>query len=258
MLIEKASTVETAAYVDDVWKGAQDTLRQEGIEFVIYLSVDQNYKNPILFTNIPHIYGDMPPENDPFLEHCCNSYAITPVGPSFLPDYKYLSADEKAFIQKASKTGFSRGLGIPMRLAGSGRFGGFMLGTRLDQDAFDSKIIPRSEEFRLFCLLVHRRLEELADAARATHDNDFRQLLIAPQDTGLDGLSPREREVAYLIARGVSRKECARLCAISPNTVSEYLKSVYKKLDINNRVELAQTVMRHPEHVSPAAHVSMP
>lgn len=237
----------------EIWDGVQDALHQEGIDFLIYLTVDAAFENPVLLTNIPSIYGQMPPQKDPFLSHCCNSYAVTHTGLSYLPDYNYLPASAKVFIENARATGFASGLGIPMRLQKSVRFGGFNLGTRLNRDDFETRIAPRAEEFRLFCLLVHRRLEELALSEPDPTPPDFRRLLIAPEDSGLFDLSPREREVAYLVARGVSRKECARLCAISPHTVSEYLKSVYKKLAINNRVELAQKFMQHREDTVPLA-----
>ena len=66
-------------------------------------------------------------------------------------------------------------------------------------------------------------------------------MMVAPGDApdGLDGLTPREREVLFLIARGLSRKECARLCQITVNTVSEYAKSAYRKMGLRNRAEVA-------------------
>lgn len=246
MLVNKATALETSAHMDEIWEGLQHALQAEGIDFLIYLTVDARFENPLLRTNIPQIYADMPPERDPFLSHCCHSYDITLTGISYLPDYDYLPDSAKAFIARARKTGFQSGMGIPMRLQSSQRFGGFNLGTRLEQSEFEATIVPRAEEFRLFCLLMHRRLEELAHANPNAVPDDFRTLLIAPEESGLASLSPREREVAYLIARGVSRKECARLCTISPHTVSEYLKSVYRKLNINNRVALTQMVLQQP------------
>lgn len=36
------------------------------------------------------------------------------------------------------------------------------------------------------------------------------------------------------MTRGCSTKEIARLCTISPNTVAEYRKSLYRKLGVRN------------------------
>jgi DNA-binding CsgD family transcriptional regulator len=53
-----------------------------------------------------------------------------------------------------------------------------------------------------------------------------------------DGLSLRELEVARQIADGLSHKEVAKLLNISPATVRNHTKSIYEKLEINNKVQL--------------------
>lgn len=54
--------------------------------------------------------------------------------------------------------------------------------------------------------------------------------------TGL-GLSPRQRQVAYLMVLGRGLKEIARLCGISPNTAKEYAAEVYRRLGVHARSE---------------------
>lgn len=244
MLAQQAAHLETLQSVEDIWTGAQSALSKHGIEFFNYLTVDQNFQNPQLLSNISEIYGERPPEQDPFLLHCCESYDITLTGAAFMAEYDYLSPESQAFISKATETGFLTGLGIPMRLRGSTRFGGFNLGTRYERDAFERRVLPKKEELRTFCLILHRRIEELASAVTAgsedNKDDGFRQLLIAPEANVLAELSAREQEVAHLIAAGYSRKESARLCGISPHTASDYIKSAYRKLGINDRVKLAK------------------
>jgi DNA-binding CsgD family transcriptional regulator len=51
-------------------------------------------------------------------------------------------------------------------------------------------------------------------------------------------LSPREREAAVLYATGESYKEIARRLALTPATVRTYLRDVYARLDVRNKVEL--------------------
>lgn len=245
MLSKRASQLEQHETIDALWTETLAALASEGAEFAVYNTVDENLQNPFVLTNIPELFDTVPPTQDPFLEHCCRSYEITLTGPGYMPSYDYLSDDAKAFITAASsKTGFQTGIGIPMRLQGSERFGGFNIGTRMDVATFERTILPRAEEFRFFCLLIHRRIEELTrDGARISED--FRDLLVAPSQPSLDTLSPREKEIIYLVAQGISRKEAARLCGISPNTVAEYTKSAYRKLGVQNRVEAANLVMRH-------------
>jgi DNA-binding CsgD family transcriptional regulator len=52
-------------------------------------------------------------------------------------------------------------------------------------------------------------------------------------------LSPREREIAVLAARGVPSREIAELLFLSVRTVNNHLQSVYGKLGVSTRTELA-------------------
>ena len=55
----------------------------------------------------------------------------------------------------------------------------------------------------------------------------------------LDRLSAREREVMLLIVEGLSNREIARQLNMSESTVKVHLRSIYRKLAINNRTTLA-------------------
>ena len=48
-------------------------------------------------------------------------------------------------------------------------------------------------------------------------------------------LTTRERQVAELIAQSKTDKEIAQILALSTNTVRGYVKTVYRKLEINKR-----------------------
>ncbi|MDF7775413.1 response regulator transcription factor [Sphingomonas sp. AOB5] len=50
-------------------------------------------------------------------------------------------------------------------------------------------------------------------------------------------LSPRERELLEYLARGLGRKEAARVMGISPYTVAEYIQGIYRKLQVRSRGE---------------------
>jgi DNA-binding CsgD family transcriptional regulator len=60
----------------------------------------------------------------------------------------------------------------------------------------------------------------------------------------LAGLSPRQRQVAALVARGCSDKEIAERLAISYATVRTHVQRVYFKLGINGRVALTRILQR--------------
>jgi DNA-binding CsgD family transcriptional regulator len=52
-------------------------------------------------------------------------------------------------------------------------------------------------------------------------------------------LTEAERRVAYLIAYGNTNKSTAKSLGISINTVGTHLRSIYAKLGIQSRVQLA-------------------
>jgi len=54
------------------------------------------------------------------------------------------------------------------------------------------------------------------------------------------GLSRRECEVLELLASGRSNKEMARALAISPNTVKTHVARVYRKLEVERRVQAVE------------------
>jgi DNA-binding NarL/FixJ family response regulator len=51
------------------------------------------------------------------------------------------------------------------------------------------------------------------------------------------GLTPREVELLELFAKGSSYKEAARILGISPLTVGNHVKSIYRKLAVHSRGE---------------------
>jgi DNA-binding NarL/FixJ family response regulator len=64
--------------------------------------------------------------------------------------------------------------------------------------------------------------------------------LPGPFDPELDNLSPREREVLRLIARGYTYKEIARELVISVKTVESHVSAVLRKLQLSTRHELTR------------------
>ena len=66
----------------------------------------------------------------------------------------------------------------------------------------------------------------------------------APSDPELDRLTPREREVMRLLARGYAYKEIARQLSISIKTVETHASAVLHKLQLSSRNELASWAAR--------------
>jgi DNA-binding NarL/FixJ family response regulator len=95
---------------------------------------------------------------------------------------------------------------------------------------------------------------ELADAVKRVADGDavfsprlagfvldaFGGAISNISDPELDQLTPREKEVLRLIARGLAYKQVARKLSISIKTVETHVSSVLRKLQLSSRHELAR------------------
>jgi len=96
--------------------------------------------------------------------------------------------------------------------------------------------------------------EELADAVSRVAEGDavfsprlagfvldaFRDGARVGDDAELETLTPREREVLQLIARGYKYKEIAARLHLSVKTVEAHVSSVLRKLQLSSRAELTR------------------
>tara|TARA_R110002049_G_scaffold117332_3_gene270717 strand:- start:107936 stop:108691 length:756 start_codon:yes stop_codon:yes gene_type:complete len=233
MLLKHAERLEQLNHIDDLWQGLVAALRTIGFDHAIHISVDADFGAPQVRCTMPGLYDHMPPQDDPFLHHSCKSYAVLTIGAVFLDLYPNVTAAERAFITRAGAAGLRAGFAVPMRLQGSDRFGGFIIGNGLDRASFESQFLPCAEEVRLFCLLMHRRIEDLTGTT---------PLPLPRLPPVFDVLSPRESEIIGLLAHGHSRQQTADICRLSIHTVSDYAKSGYRKLGISNRAQAAALI----------------
>lgn len=63
-------------------------------------------------------------------------------------------------------------------------------------------------------------------------------------DSGLDMLSPRELQMLEALAQGLSYKDVARRLDLSIHTVGDYVKGLYRKLQVNSRGEAVSRALR--------------
>jgi DNA-binding NarL/FixJ family response regulator len=113
------------------------------------------------------------------------------------------------------------------------------------------------------CLLAHDHREAAVDhlttAARllerwsgwrvAQLDQARAQLGLAPAGgartvTGAAALTPREREVALLVAAGLTNAELGRRLYISPKTAAVHVSNILHKLGVSSRTEVVDVVRR--------------
>lgn len=63
---------------------------------------------------------------------------------------------------------------------------------------------------------------------------------------GWPGLTPAERDVAGLLAQGLTNPEIAARLGVSAGTVMDHVSSALRKLGVRTRAELAAAVSGHP------------
>lgn len=101
-----------------------------------------------------------------------------------------------------------------------------------------------SYDVAVFLLAIVEALSALAVLAGARLVAT-RLLAVHPAEAlTLAKLTPREREVAGLVANGLANKEIARELKLSPATVRDHLSNIYRKTGLRNRVQLSNFVQR--------------
>ncbi|MDD3651331.1 response regulator transcription factor [Immundisolibacter sp.] len=86
--------------------------------------------------------------------------------------------------------------------------------------------------------LVDRLVQMIASSRPAPAGDD---------SGGLDALTPREREIALLVGKGVSNKAIAQRLDITERTVKAHLGAVFSKLGVTGRLQLALRVAARPD-----------
>ena len=119
----------------------------------------------------------------------------------------------------------------------------------------DDKVFPAVRAGAAGYLLKDVEPQELVRAIRAVHDG---QALLHPavaaklMEEVADGeprralgvLTPREREILALLARGLANKAIARHCGLSEKTVKTHVSNILAKLGVADRTQAALHAVR--------------
>jgi DNA-binding CsgD family transcriptional regulator len=70
---------------------------------------------------------------------------------------------------------------------------------------------------------------------------------VRPRDARDDELTPSELQVALRVAEGLTNREVAGVLFLSPKTVEHHLSSIYRKLGVRSRTELARRMTSDAE-----------
>ena len=118
----------------------------------------------------------------------------------------------------------------------------------------DDKVLPALRAGAAGYLLKNANPQELARAVRAAHAGEalldpvvaarLVEALAVRDEEPLDRLTPRERDVLQLIARGFPNKRIARQLDVSEKTVKTHVGHVLAKLGVNDRTQAAIVAVR--------------
>jgi len=115
---------------------------------------------------------------------------------------------------------------------------------RIGWPAVEAECLELADD-RAAALAIYRRVGCAAEVRRM-------ERATAGSDTPAGSLSPRERELAQLIALGKNNREAALELSVTVKAVEKYLTSIYAKLGIKSRSQLTAYVGAvPPEHAGP-------
>ncbi len=109
-------------------------------------------------------------------------------------------------------------------------------GTAVNGDEVSEALLDRGDRIQIGSVEFEFRLETSGVLAELQDRADARRRIAQ--------LSPREREVALAIARGLKSAEIAKLLHISTRTVNTHLEHIYERLQLRSRTALAGMVAR--------------
>jgi DNA-binding CsgD family transcriptional regulator len=223
-----------------------ECLSKYGFDFVFY-KVKHSYKNTSTrWGNINIGTKELPAfQDDPFFKYCCSTYAPSYTGADFIEDYPFLTQAEADYVQPAVAAGFQTGMAVPTYIDPETRISGFNLGSRLGKQEFLKKVDEFKFKISLACVLVERSLQNTCSEATQKPEKEL---------VSDESLTPRERDILFLLSQGFSRKEMALMTNLSPHTISDYIKKLYIKLAVSNRSEAtrkAMTMGLTPPRLSP-------
>lgn len=224
------TALETARTLDDLWSRTAAYLDDLGLTHSIYSFVDPSSPDtPRVWTSIPESWRARYAERqyhlkDPYYRYCCRTFAPIRTGPAYLKDHWFLTAPERRIILEGGETGFRSGFSAPVRLIGSGGFGGWNFGSGMKRPELEAFFKVHGSDLRLNAFCIHEHAERLTRQGEGA------------RKTG-GALTPREREVLLWLCRGLRTAAIADRLGIADVTVDLHFRGARRKLGAATREE---------------------
>ena len=88
------------------------------------------------------------------------------------------------------------------------------------------------------------RIEAVLRRSTWQKENDTKQEKVINKDVNIEALTPKEKEVLALVAKGASNQEIADKLFVRDVTVKTHLNSIFKKLKVTNRTQAVLLAMQ--------------
>jgi DNA-binding CsgD family transcriptional regulator len=138
-----------------------------------------------------------------------------------------------------------------LRLVGGAEALSRRTGSEINEQ-FMSPLQPRLD--RAFEVVGSVAARLVAEGSRMSLDELMAEAVAEPAAPERDPLSPREREVVQLVARGLTNVEIAEELFISKRTVESHVDHIKRKLGLSSRVEVMAWALRDSlDVVAPAS-----
>jgi DNA-binding NarL/FixJ family response regulator len=122
---------------------------------------------------------------------------------------------------------------VPLEMAGERR--GVLLVSSATPERFDEADLAFLEAVASWVSMVGERAIHVEQLTRSAAEAGYR----AAAEQLLSALTPRQREIAALIARGYSNTDIARELIVEPGTIANHVAQILGRLGFRNRTQVA-------------------
>jgi DNA-binding CsgD family transcriptional regulator len=91
--------------------------------------------------------------------------------------------------------------------------------------------------------------EEAVEYALSVEERPPPTFVPNPEQPATESLTPREREVALLVGRGLTNRQIAQELVLSEHTVITHVRNILKKLNLRSRTQLTLWVTERQSHL---------
>lgn len=88
------------------------------------------------------------------------------------------------------------------------------------------------------------RMEAVLRRCRWQNESSQKKSVSLNKDVNIDALTPKEKEVLELVAKGASNQQIADILCVRDVTVKTHLNSIFKKLKVTNRTQAVLLAMQ--------------